>query len=243
MQGLQRPNQFQGFRGLAKDLGFGRIREAELRTRITIDPAAQTAAADKDWFVTFYGDADAAPVAERTLEPRVKAGQPIPNEYLMCFPTVTLEVDQLLTTLDDVKVAEFLKKVGRAIIQIKNGTDILFEKRAGYYMSGLPGCKSAQGTLAAGAAASIRHNIEKMVRGGDFDDPLLLFPGASLNGEIHSEGTWVGATAVTVDLSLDGWIATRGTYDAAAKAAGLGEVINQAAQSGLDAVRRRLAVG
>jgi hypothetical protein len=223
-----RAQQYQGFRKLASSLDFGRIRQATLRTRVTVDTdGAQEAAASTGWTASFLADATTLPLALRTTEPMLTAGNPLSNEWLVCARayTVVLPSNVAIATHTDIELAEICKKLGLSVLQVKTGPDVIIEEAIGYAVSGHPGIDTRQATLDTAAAPTVRGRLHPMKEGQPIDDPTVIFPGGSLTAVIHGEGAWTGTDDVIVDLHLHCWVALKGHASDTAKVAGLSDLM------------------
>jgi hypothetical protein len=224
-----RHEQYIAFRGLAEAMGYGRIRMADLRTRVTINTnGAQEAAADTEWLADFFNDAAGDPLAERTRQPMIISGQGMPGEFCGCYPEATCEFDQHATTLTDAEVSEFCSKMGESVLCLETGDLRFLEKRIGYFLTGRPAPKAGpqQGTASAtspfglGTVTGARGIIEPMAKGLELDDPLLMLPHASIVAQVHGQGQWTTTDAIVFILTFHGWTAMQGP------AARLGKVMN-----------------
>lgn len=244
MKGLQRHDQFMMARALAASIGFGFARQIDLRTRCILKTnGAQEAPADTEWKISFLSDALTDPLAERTTEPKLQDGQALSNEYLLVLPALTVEHDQHITTETDVELEEIASKVSECILQMKTGTNNFFEKRAGYYFNGRAGHVAAQGSVAAGPiAATVRSVLVPMKEGGDLDDPIIIFPGGSMNVQLFGQGQWVTTDDVPLTLTYHGWAFLEGFPAKNGKVVTMNEIMGdiQAAAQGDAGAQQRL---
>jgi len=242
MQSAIRHQQFKAFRDFARGIGFGRIREADFRSRLTLDTdGVHEAAADVEWKASFLGDASTKPLALRTIEPSLASGQSMPNEYMVCIAGVSIVHNQHITTETDAELEELLGKLGsESVLEIKNGPETIVEKAAGRFLVGTPGVAVRQSTLAAGAATGVRGGLERMTEGADLSDPLVVLPGGSLAIRLIGQGAWTTTDDIPLDFVGHGWIAMTGNVDSASKVAYLNDLVREAAESPAS-LRLRLA--
>lgn len=224
MKGQARHAQFNAFKKLARSAGFGRIRQADLRTRATVaTAAAQEAAADVGWSLDFFGDAAGLPVAHRTKEPNIKADTPAANEYLFCARALSLEVAHQTTTFTAVELMEIASKLSHCVLQLVSGTDNIFEKRAGYILAGDVGIDAR--TDGQAAPTTVRGRLHSMREGDDLDDPLIIFPGASVKAVLNGEGAWTTTDDIVLTLNLHGWLAYKGSVEAGSRVLSLQDAL------------------
>ncbi|MCC7108013.1 MAG: hypothetical protein IT382_01885 [Deltaproteobacteria bacterium] len=221
MQGQARHSQFNAFKRLANGAGFGKVRQADLRTRALLDTdGAQEAGANVAWSLEFFDEGSAAALmgslAHKTREPNIRANTPMGNEYLFCARALTLEVEHQTPGHSEAELMEIALKLSKSVIQVYNGSDIIYERRAGYILSGSAGVDVSQGDLAAGAATGVRGRLHPMREGDDLDDPVMIFPGASIRAVLNGEGAWTSTDDVYPTLTLHGWVAMRGAVEAGA---------------------------
>lgn len=235
MKGQARHSQYSTFRKFAIPAGFGRLRQNDFRTLLVLKTgAAQEAAAGVEWSGDFFkddasgetGDTSPTLLVNRTKEPTIKDNSPTTNEFLFCARALSLEIDQNVTTLTETEVQEVLHMLGRCVLQIKNGQDVIFEKKAGYLLAGYPGIDLRQGALASAAANGTRGRVHPMREGDDFDDAFIVFPGGSVSARLVGEGQWTTTDDVPVTLALHGWTAAKGAVTAGAQVLGMMDLIS-----------------
>jgi hypothetical protein len=230
MKGIARHSQFAQFRKLAQRAKFGRIRQSDLKSRATLDTdGADEAAAGVGVTVEFLNDTSTV-LAVRTLEPRLRADTPTGNEYIYCARAATLLVNQQTTTFSETELMEICSKFSRKVLQLVTGQDCILEKQAGFMVSGAPGIvvhEDATNAAAGTPNVTVRANIIPSKEGEDLDDPLLIFPGASIKAILHGEGAWTSTDDVPVDLIFHGWLAYRGSVEAGQKVLSMQEAIEK----------------
>ncbi len=230
MQGQARHSQFGAFKKLAAHAGFGKVRQADLRTRALIDTdGAQEAAANVGWSLDFFSEGTTAALmgslAHKTREPNIRADSPMGNEYIFCARALTLEVEHQTTGHSEDELMEIAHKLSRCVLQLYSGSDIIYERQVGFLLSGAAGVEVRQGVLAGGAAVGVRGAIRPMLEGDDLDDPFVIFPGASVKAVLNGEGAWTSADDVYATLALHGWAGLRGAVEAGAGILSLQDLI------------------
>lgn len=218
--------QFKNFRQLAKPRGYGRFRQMDLRTRVTLDTdGAQEAAAGVGWTADFFGDTSSV-LAVRTKEPKIAADTPMGNEFLFCARALSLEIPHALTTLTPTEKQEVLQVMSKNILQIKAGPDIVFEKQIGYLLAGdAAGIQSHDGSNGAGASVAQTGPVSPQREGDDLDDAFIIFPGAAVSATIHGVGQWTTTDDVIVQLTLHGWLALKGSVEAGVRVLSLMDAV------------------
>lgn len=232
LQRQARHQQFMAFKEIADALGYSRIKQTELRSRFTLDTdGAQEAAANVAWTAQFMNDSATAPLAQRTLKPKLQDGQALPNEYLMCIRALSLVHNQMITTETETELMEICRKLGGgAVLEGLSGQDSFVERHAGFLLVGVPGIEVREDATNAAAGTpnvNVRGKITKMIEGDDLDDPLVLFPGGSMSWVLHGEGAWTSTDDIPIDLVGHGWIAFKGGVDASGKVGMLSDLIRQ----------------
>lgn len=221
MQGQARHSQFNAFKKVANAAGFGKVRQADLRSRVLIDTdGAQEAAANVAWTAEFFNEGTTAALmgalALKTREPNIRADTPLGNEFVFCARAITIEHEHQQPGRTEVELMEIARVIGQSVFQLFSGADCIYERRAGYLMSGDPGYHGYQGTLAAAAAEGVRGPLVPMKEGDDLDDALIIFPAASIRGILNGQGAWTTTDDVYLNLTLHGWLGLRGAVDAGA---------------------------
>lgn len=229
-QGQARHVQYSAFRKLGTAGGFGKFRQSDLRSRALIDTdGAQEAAANVGWNVEFFSEGTTAAlmgsIAHKTREPNIRADSPMGNEYQFCARALSLEVEHQLPGNSEAAAMEILEKLSRCVLQLYSGSDIIYERQAGFIITGAAGIDVRAGTLASGAAPGIRGRVHPMKEGDDLDDPFVIFPGASVKAVLQGEGAWTTTNDVYVTLALHGWVALRGAVEAGAGILGLQDLV------------------
>lgn len=230
MQGQARHSQFSAFKKLANAAGFGKVRQSDLRTRALFDTdGAQEAAANVAWTLEFFGEAATAALmgtlAHKTKEPNIRSDSPMGNEYIFAARAVSVEVEHQTTENSEAELMEVCHKLSKSVLQLYSGSDVIYERRVGYLLTGSAGVDVRQGDLASGAATGVRGRLHAMREGDDFDDPFVIFPGASVRAVITGEGAWTTADDVYATITLHGWAGLRGSVEAGAGILSLQDLI------------------
>jgi hypothetical protein len=248
MQKAARHQQYMAFKAIAEAIGYGLIRQVDIRTRATFDTDGnqEQATAGASWSLEFFKEADSVnALALRTKEPIITGGKAIPDEYMLGFRAVTLEVPQQTTTFTGTELMEIMHKLSLAVLQMKSGPQIVLERRCGYLLSGYGGVTAREDATNAAAGTAnvlIRDKLSKMQEGDDIDDPIVVLPGGSFSAEIYGEGPWTTTDDVPCELSLHGWVAHEGEPADKAKLATLSELYALIEQGQRGALRARAGI-
>lgn len=215
IQRQHRLEQFLAYKKVAENAGYGRHREMDFRTRaVCTTNGAQEAAAGSEWTLPFLADTDTNVLALMTREPKPQAlAKGLSKEFMCGFRSITVVVDQQLTTLTVTELMEIASKSGEMVLQIKQGDQILYERLLSKILRGVPGVvnRADASNAAAGTPnVNVKGEYVPTDEGDDFDDPIVVFTGGSISIEIKGQGQWTTTDAITFEVQLAGWVSSPG---------------------------------
>jgi hypothetical protein len=205
--------QYQQFKQLAFDVGFGKQipMKTEIRTRATYDSDGAQESASNEFALQFFEDTTSI-VERKSQDPKIQAGIALSTEFLHAGHAISFVVHQQSSTHTATEINEVLEKMMTHVLQLKNATEVIYERPVGYLLASDPGwILSNDGANGAGASLASRSRLQKMEIGDDFEDPLIIAPGASLKATLVGGPTsWTTTDDVTVEVHIHAWKAVRG---------------------------------
>lgn len=163
-----------------------------------------------DWKAEYFDDVTVAELAKKTQDPLISKNAPLEGEILVGVMAVALLVD--VTDLTLTELTEVREKLGRAMLRLYLGNDLVWELKTARLLCQTVGAQvsnDGNANYASDAQAPLTQlgQFEPMPIGWPLPRMMFLNPTTRLKCELIGYGAWTSTDDLPTHLAMHSFVA------------------------------------